>query len=117
MRANSDGDSYQVGAPERARLNYAATLNISTTGWFASEGNHDPWLQVDFGETYEIRGIVTQGGDFGNAMVTDSRLRFWTQEYTIQYKSGRDIYSDYKDATGAKIKFQGKNQTVNTSRR
>ena len=106
MKTNSEGHVYQVGAPERARLNMAMTLNYTATGWFASEGNHDPWLQVDFGLIHEIRGIVTQGGDYGNEMVIDSTKRYWTQEYTIQYKSGRDIYSDYKDASGAKIKFQ-----------
>ena len=105
MKENDNGP-YQVGGPEYARLNMPTSLNITVTGWFAPSGDHDPWLQVDFESPHEIRGIITQGADYGNVMLTDSSKRYWTQEYTIQYKAGRDMYADYKDPSGMKIKFQ-----------
>ena len=56
-------EAWKLSKLKRDNLDAEPSLKTKyETGWFASEGNHDPWLQVDFGETYEIRGVVTQGG-------------------------------------------------------
>ena len=72
---NSDGKEYDVGAAERGRLNYPTVVNETGAGWYADEKDHAPWLQIDFPDYYEIRGIVTQGGDWGNQALLSPKYR------------------------------------------
>ena len=75
LMKNSDGKQYIVGAAERGRLNYPTVANETGAGWYADEKDHAPWLQIDFPDYYEIRGIVTQGGDWGNQALLSSKFR------------------------------------------
>ena len=78
-KVDKDGKEFQVGQDAFGRLNYPsfATTNASSAaGWYAKEGDHAPWLQIDFGPQFrEIRGIITQGGDYGNNMILSSDYR------------------------------------------
>lgn len=75
---------------------YHGRLNDKRSdGWCAAESSrNNDWIQVDFGKTYVLCGIASQGDVNGNERVTDFKL---------SYSSEGSFWRWYTHTNGTKV--------------
>ncbi|XP_072170081.1 retinoschisin-like [Diadema setosum] len=67
--------------------------------WCAEKRDWSPWIQVDFGKTNLVSGIITQGRADGNE---------WVTEFSVQYSPDcTGALLDVKDSTVSPTIFKG----------
>ena len=94
------------------RLNQPYSIR-QTGGWLSALNDHNPWLEVQFGNFMEIRGIITQGVNEGTKNSIGTTFRDWTKSFSIKYLLNENEFSDLTDSTGTTVLFEG-NYDVNT---
>lgn len=74
--------------PFQGRLN---NKKSGTDGWCAATSKRaDDWLQVDFGKTYVVCAVATQGDVSGNERVTDFKLSYSSDGLFWNWYTGRN---------------------------
>ena len=91
MTASSQFDSHH--APSGGRLNAQDQLNSQGTvtqigGWAALTRDQNQWLQIKFGQIFQISGVATQGR-------SDSTQ--WVTSYKLEYSSDGSSWTYYPD--------------------
>ena len=91
MTASSQYDSKH--APLGGRLNAQAQINSqgATTqigGWAALTNNQNQWLQIKFGQIFQISGVATQGR---------ADAAEWVKTYKLQYSTDGSTWTYYPD--------------------
>ena len=89
--------------PSQGRLN---NKNKGTDGWCAATSKRvDEWLQVDFGKTYVVCAVATQGDVNGNDRVTDFKLSYSTDGLFWNWYTDRNGTEEVSFNFMYKVKF------------
>lgn len=91
MTASSQRDA--AHAPKGGRLNAQVQQNAQgqTTqigGWAAKTNDKNQWLQIKFGQIFQITGVTTQGR---------SDAAQWVKTYKLQYSTDGSAWTYYPD--------------------
>ena len=91
MSASTSYNSHH--APLGGRLNFQDQVNSAgqTTqigGWAALHNDKSQYLQVNFGEIFQITGVATQGR---------ASAAQWVKSYKLEYSTDRSTWTDYPD--------------------
>ena len=77
-----DGKKFTASS-ERPSSYTASHAVPNSNGWRASKTDQNQWLQVDFGEKTDVKGIRTQGASY------------WVKTYTISYSDDGTNFKPY----------------------
>ena len=89
-------DRKKFTASSERPASYTASHAVpNSNGWRASKTDQNQWLQVDFGEKTDVKGIRTQGASY------------WVKTYTISYS---DDGTNFKPYMNNKVWNQLKNR-------
>ena len=80
--------------PENARLNYEGGTRRNGC-WIPDENDHSQWLQVDFGEVKQVKGIATQG------CYDDLR---YVKSYSLRYSNHSNSFQQYQPESHTKVR-------------
>lgn len=73
--------------PQHGRLKFRRGV-----GWCPEKGSDEnQWLQVDFGKTFRVCGVATQGAKKG--------IR-WTTGFTLSFSNDSSQWSQYENGNG-----------------
>ena len=73
--------------PQHGRLNFNRG-----DGWCPTNcSDENQWLQVDFGKTFRVCGVATQGDKNGTR---------WTTVFTLSFSNDSSLWSHYENESG-----------------
>ena len=81
------------------RLHLQITPNVPVGGWLSKYNDQHQWLQVRFGQKFEIRRVATQGR---------ANVNQWVTSYTLNYSTDGLVFNQYQtntDQTVSEVHF------------